>query len=100
MRRSASDIIRNLEMRVARLERKSSSFDIPVRVRTEMLDFADRNDAMFEKAGSKWNGLTTISYIIATYEEGKKYYFIVSDEKLVGYFSNERDADRAYNALT
>ena len=85
---------------IRRLKRQSSSFDIPVQVRNEMLDFADRNDAMFEKAESKWNGLTRISYIIATYEDGKKYYFIVSDQKLVGYFDNERDADKAYKALT
>lgn len=100
MRRSASETIKTLQQRVSRLEKQASSFDISVQVRTEILDILDQNDAMFEKTESKWNGLTRISYIIATLESDKTYYFIVSDHKLVAYFKNEMDADKAYKALT
>lgn len=100
MRRSTSETIKTLQQRVSRLEKQSSSFDIPAQVRTEILDILDQNDAMFEKTESKWNGLTRISYIIVTLEDYKTYYFIVSDQKLVGYFKDERDADKAYKALT
>lgn len=100
MRRSASETIKTLQQRVSRLETQASSFDLLVQVRTEVLDILGQNDAMFEKIESKWNGLTRISYILVTLESDKTYYFIVSDQKLVGYFNNERDADKAYKALT
>jgi len=99
-RRSASETIKTLQQRVSRLEKQSSSSDIPAQVRNQMLDILDENDAEFEKAESKSNGLTMISYIIVTLEDYKKYYFIVSDQKLVVYFNNEQDADKAYSALT
>ena len=100
MRRSASEIINNLESRVASLENKSSSFDISKQVRNSILDILDENDAMFELASRKWNGLTGISYIITTLDDDKVFYFLVSDDHIIVYFDNERLADKAFKAIT